>query len=111
MPYGAGRVIHVVVRDKDFLAQSVDISERPEFTVIRPFLGYAIRHLHVILQVAFTRQEVDLFAVVVENVKLVAHIDQLVVYDIFEVMRKVEAVIRATQGIEANVFVIHLGVI
>jgi hypothetical protein len=74
--------------------------------LIRFVLGYAVCDLNVVLLISLGCQKVDLSAFIIIYVELISHIKQLIVYDVFKIMRQVETVIHTTQRIEADVGVI-----
>ena len=72
--------------------------------------GY-ICHLNIILLCSFRCQEVYFLAVIVIHIYLVSHIKQLVVNDIFKVMRKIKTVVHTTDRIETNIGIIDFRIV
>lgn len=110
MAHGACRIINLVIGDKDFLRQAVYIFKSLKFSVVCFFFRNTLCNLYKIVFIAGTSQKINLSSGIVIYPDVIFHIKQFMVYDIFQIVRQVETVIRAAEGIESYVGVVNLGV-
>ena len=110
MAHGAGGKIGFVSGDDDLAAALVERIKQRKLALVGRFLGDAVGNLNEGLFSVLFGKEIDLAAVFAENGQLVAAKEELVINDVFKVVRQVPAAAGLANGIEGHVLVVQLGI-
>ena len=95
VPNDACRVVKLISGNENLLGKRVNIPERPEFALICFVVGNTVGNLNILFLVALLCKEVNFAPAAVVDMKLVSHIQQFVVDDIFKVVVEVKPIVRA----------------
>ena len=99
MTHGARGVIYRIVRDEDFLSGVIKRGKGGEFTVISGRFNNTICDLDVIFLRAPRSDKVYLTLLIIIDFERIAHIDELIIHNVLEIMCEIVTAISDADGI------------
>ena len=95
VPDNACGVVKLISGNENLLGKRVNILERSELALICFVVGDTVGNLNIVFLIALLCKEINLAPAAVVDMKLVSHIQQFVVDDIFKVVVEVKPIVRA----------------